>query len=264
VKPKIGTRITTVLPRFVFTVLCIATLGIGAVSAEESFSPDETKAIEDIVRDLLRNNPEILLEAIQNLRRNEEVAQQGQARQNILARRNELFGDPTSPVGGNPDGDVTIVEFFDYQCGFCKRVFPTVQTLLKNDDGIRYVFKEFPILGPVSIFAARAALAGWKQGREKYIAFHAAMMTAKGKLSEARVMRFARDVGLDVDRLKRDMATGQINDMIKETLKLAEGLQINGTPAFVIGDTLVPGAANLDTLKSLVERARKTEFKNLM
>ena len=174
----------------------------------------------------------------------------------------ELFKDPTSPVGGNPNGDVTIVEFFDYQCGYCKVVFPRIEKLLIDDSNLRFVFKEMPILGPNSVFAARAALAARMQGEKQYVAFHKVMMASRGSLNKASVLRFATDAGLDVDRLKGDMEDDNINDMIRRNLKLADALSINGTPAFVIGDTIVRGAVDLLKLKILVERARNTGFRN--
>ena len=174
----------------------------------------------------------------------------------------KLFKDPTSPVGGNPNGDVTIVEFFDYQCGYCKWVFPRIEKLLIDDSNLRFVFKEMPILGPNSVFAARAALAARKQGEKQYVAFHKVMMASRGSLNKASVLRFATGAGLDVERLKGDMEDDNINDMIRRNLKLADALSINGTPAFVIGDTIVRGAVDLLKLKILVERARNTGFRN--
>ncbi|MCH7957286.1 MAG: DsbA family protein [Proteobacteria bacterium] len=173
----------------------------------------------------------------------------------IVARQDELLNDPASPVGGNPDGDVTLVEFFDYQCPYCKTIFPSIQALLAEDRNLRYVFKEFPILGRASVFAARAALAARRQG--KYLEFHTALMSARGKLTETRVMRLAEKVGLDVDRLRRDMADGTVDAMIRRNLELADGLGIFSTPVFIIGDTQIPGAVEIDTLKVLIARARQ-------
>ena len=133
----------------------------------------------------------------------------------------KLFKDPTSPVGGNPNGDVTIVEFFDYQCGYCKLVLPRIEKLLIDDSNLRFVFKEMPILGPNSVFAARAALAARKQGEKQYVAFHKVMMASRGSLIKASVFRFATDAGLDVERLKEDMKDDNINDIIGRNLKLA-------------------------------------------
>ncbi len=254
--PTIGKKLVTALARFTSAVLCAAVVAIGAAAAAETFTPEKARAIEKIVREYILKNPEIIIEAARILRKREETAALNQTRRNILAQRDELFNDPASPVGGNPQGDVTVVEFFDYQCPYCKRVFPSIQALLAEDRNLRYVFKEFPILGKASVFAARAALAAQRQG--KYLEFHMVMMPAQGKLTEAKVMRLAEDVGLDVDRLRRDMADRDIGDMLRRNQELARALNVNGTPAFVIGDTVVPGAVDINTLRSLIARARQT------
>ena len=254
-RPTTGKRLVIGLARFTSAVLCAAVVAVGAAAAEEPFTPEKTSAIEKIVREYILKNPEIIIEAARILRMRKETAARNQTRRTVLARRDELFNDPASPVGGNPQGDVTVVEFFDYQCPYCKRVLPSIQALLAEDGNLRYVFKEFPILGKASVFAARAALAAQRQG--KYLEFHMAVMPAKGKLTEARVMRLAKTAGLDVDRLRRDMADGTIDDSIRRNLELASALNVNGTPAFVIGDTVVPGAVDIDTLRSLIARARQ-------
>ena len=157
-----------------------------------------------------------------------------------------------SPVSGNPKGDVTLVEFFDYQCGYCKRSLKPVKDLLETDRQLRVVWKEFPILGPVSRFAARAAMASEKQGR--YLEFHVAVMGSRGKLTEDRVMALAGSVGLDIQRLRRDMEDPAIENYLDETIRLARVLGIRGTPAFVIGDTLVPGVVGDARLKELIAK----------
>jgi len=151
---------------------------------------------------------------------------------------------------------VTIVEFFDYQCPYCKRVFPAVQTLLKTDGNIRYVFKEFPILGPQSVVAARAALAAWKLDRDRYVPFHTALMQSRGRLSERKILDVAAEIGLDVERLRAAMADPGIDKVLARNAELARALDINGTPAFVIGEKVVPGAVDLETLTALVSQAR--------
>ncbi len=254
-RPTTGKRLVIGLARFTSAVLCAAVVAVGAAAAEEPFTPEKTSAIEKIVREYILKNPEIIIEAARILRMRKETAARNQTRRTVLARRDELFNDPASPVGGNPQGDVTVVEFFDYQCPYCKRVLPSIQALLAEDGNLRYVFKEFPILGKASVFAARAALAAQRQG--KYLEFHMAVMPAKGKLTEAKVMRLAKTAGLDVDRLRRDMADGTIDDSIRRNLELASALNVNGTPAFVIGDTVVPGAVDIDTLRSLIARERQ-------
>jgi protein-disulfide isomerase len=165
-----------------------------------------------------------------------------------------VFDDPDSPVGGNPKGDVSLVEFFDYRCGYCKQVEPALDALLETDRQLRVVYKEFPVLGPDSVTAARAALASHRQG--KYGVFHRAMMATKGQINDTAVFKVAGSVGLDIERLKRDMEAPEIDRMLKANLALAEALNIRGTPGFVVGNEIVPGAISLDALKHLIELAR--------
>src|SRR5262249_9457414 len=178
----------------------------------------------------------------------------GDARREISRRQDELVRDPASPVAGNPQGDVTIVEFFDYRCPYCKQVEPHLEALLKEDPKLRIVYKEFPVLGPESLYAARMALAAQKQG--KYTAFHDAMMAAKGQITQETILTVARSAGVDVARAKTDMAAPDIQEIIKRNYALADALDIQGTPAFIVGDTLVPGATDLDNLRRLIAEAR--------
>ena len=165
-----------------------------------------------------------------------------------------MFEDPDTPVGGNPHGDVSLVEFFDYRCPYCKQVEPSLEALLTQDPHLRFVYKEFPVLGPVSKTAARAALAARKQG--KYAALHRALMALKGQIDDSVIFQTASGAGLDVAQLKRDMAAPEIDSDLKANFDLAEALDIRGTPGFVIGDEIVPGAVSLDELKQLIEAAR--------
>jgi protein-disulfide isomerase len=173
----------------------------------------------------------------------------------IRDRRREIFDDPATPVGGNPQGDVTVVEFFDYQCPYCKQVRPAIQKLLDQDRKLRFVYKEFPVLGEQSDIAAHAALAARLQG--KYEAFHDVLMAAKGRISEDAVFRIAGSVGLDVDRLKHDMTNPEIDQSLSANRALAKALDLRGTPGFIIGDHVIPGAIDLDALKTMVADARK-------
>lgn len=237
-----------------FAVIAFAAVPAGA--EEKSPSPAERKAIEGIVRDYIMNNPEVVIQSIQGLRAREEKAAQEKAKANMVKFRPDLQNDPASPVGFNQKGDVTIVEFFDYRCGYCKKVLPDVMKVLNDDKNIRYVFKEFPILGPDSITASKVALAAWNTDKGKYAAFHQAMMKAKGGLPESRVMRIAAETGYDVKALKKAMSDPRVEAQIKKNYALAQALNINGTPAFVIGNEIVRGAVDLATLKRLVAKAR--------
>ncbi len=223
--------------------------------AEQQLSPAQAKAVEKIVREYLDKNPEVILGALESLRERQRQEARERGRQSLVDNRAALYEDADSPVAGNPDGDVTVVEFFDYRCGYCKRTFPTLMQTLKDDGNVRLVLKEFPILGADSRIAAQAALAARKQG--KYFPYHKAMMAARGTLNEKAIMAIARSVGLDTKRLQRDMQDPAIKAMIDKNFRLADALGVRGTPAFVIGNRLVPGAVNSVTLKSLIAQARE-------
>ena len=211
------------------------------------------------VRDYLLANPEVILEAVQRLQEREEAAQAAAAQQAITDRADEILSDPDSPVGGNPDGDVTLVEFFDYNCTYCRRVAPVMAEAVAADPALRVVYKEFPILGEGSVFAARAALAAHRQGEDRYQAFHAAMMEFPGQIVEQTVIAVAEEVGLDVEQLRSDMEDPAIQAMIDRNYDLAQALGINGTPGFVIGDTVVPGAIDLGAMQQAIADARAAQ-----
>ncbi len=223
----------------------------------QTLPPDQVKAIEQLIHDYLLRNPEVILEAVEGLERKRHDEAQQAANSTISARRDDILHVSTSPVAGNPKGDVTIVEFFDYRCPYCKQVEPSLEQLIKEDSKLRFVYKEFPILGPNSVVASHAALAARKQG--KYQALHDALMRARGSLDEATIMQIAGDAGLDVKRLKADMNDPEIERIIERNMELARALAINGTPGFIVGNQLIPGAVDLPTLKSLVAEARKAK-----
>ena len=224
--------------------------------AADALTPAQKEAVERVVHDYILAHPEVMVEAIRSAQAKAKEKKEESAKQAITERRGELLSDATAPVAGNPHGDVTIVEFFDYRCPYCKQVEPHLEALLKEDPKLRIVYKEFPVLGPESLFASRMALAARKQ--EKYAPFHDAMMAAKGKITEETILDVARSVGIDVARAKTDMAGAEIQEIIKRNYALADALDIQGTPAFIVGDTLVPGAIDLDNLRHLIAEARKT------
>jgi protein-disulfide isomerase len=240
-------------------LLLVPTLGMGQTTAQPAPSMSSKAAeldpFEQRVRAYLLDNPEVIMEALQVLQDRQRAAEAENLKQTIAERSDEILNDPAAPVGGNPSGDVTLVEFFDYNCPYCRRVAPTVSALEKGDPDLRIVFKEFPILGPGSQFAARAALASRKQG--KYVPFHNALMQASEQVTEESVIEIAGTVGLDPEQLRADMQDPAIDAAIARNLQLANALGITGTPSFVIGDRVVPGAADLGTLQGLVARARQ-------
>ena len=214
-------------------------------------SEDDIKAL---ALQAIRENPQIILEAVQLFEEQQKEQQTAQAAEVLISQRSSLERDPNAPVLGNPEGDVTIVEFFDYNCPYCKQVIPEVQALLEGDDNIRLVYREWPILGEGSVFAARAALAARKQG--KYEDFHWAMMGLKGRVEEASVLKVASEIGLDIEQLHKDMQAPEVDAHIQTSMELTRALGFNGTPSFVIGDALVPGFVTADELSLYVEEAR--------
>ena len=234
---------------------CLAGGPVLAADGNNVSKPD-TKAVEKIIRDYLLKNPKMIVDAIEAHRRNLAAQEEQAVRNTIRARSKDLRHDPDSVVGGNLSGDVTVVEFFDYRCGVCKRVHPIVKQLIKRDGKIRLVYKEWPILGPQSVFASRAAIASRKQGDDKYLDFHNRMMTARQNLTTDAVLKLATSSGLDSKQLKRDMRAPEIDKIIQRNYDLAQSLKLNGTPSFLIGDTLLRGARDADTMLNLVRAAR--------
>ena len=182
----------------------------------------------------------------------------GQDRPNPMpeALRKALERDPNAPILGNPDGDITLTEFFDYNCPFCRKMVPVMQRLISADPGLRVVFREWPVFGEGSEFAARASLAALEQ--RKYWPFHAALMQLRGKVAEASVMKVARDIGLDEDRLRKDMAAGHVDEHITTSFLLGDHMGLMGTPTFIAGDEALFGENTFRDMQDLIARARAT------
>ncbi|KAB2848183.1 MAG: DsbA family protein [Hyphomicrobiaceae bacterium] len=245
---------------FVLIVALAALLQLGSgsrwASVDTAVAAEMTQAeFERRVRAFLLANPEVIAEALQKLEARNQEAERAEAKVVLKARSDEIFRDSTSPVGGNDKGDVTLAEFHDYNCPYCRRVAPIVHEAEAADKQLRVVYKEFPILGPNSLFAAKAALAAHRQG--KYVAFHQALMQLKAPADEQRVLAVAATTGLDVGRLKSDMADPAIQAAIDRNLALARALRIDGTPGFVIGEQIVRGAIDLATMQQLIREARE-------
>jgi protein-disulfide isomerase len=236
-------------------IILLAGFAVSPARAADPMTSEQKEAFEKIVHDYLLAHPEVIIQALQSAKDKMEADAEAGAKAAIVEKHEQLVADPTSPVAGNPNGDVTIVEFFDYRCPYCKEVEPSLETLLREDGKIRIVYKEFPILGKPSVTATRVALAAQKQG--KYDAFHAAMMAAKGQIDDQVVMQVAKKVGLDLDRVKKDMEGQDVDDIIKRNYDLAQQLDIKGTPAFIIGSEVVPGAIDIAGLKEKIAAARK-------
>lgn len=240
--------------------LAALTLMASAVQAQDqsedaAFSSAEEQAIRELVRDYLMENPEVLVESLQIYQERQRVAAQERQQQRVSELQQALTEDADDPVIGNPDGDVVVVEFFDYRCPYCQRVASDINTIVKEDGNIRLVMKELPILGPASRYAAKAALAAAKQ--DKYEELHFALMEVEGQLDNLAVLRVAQSVGLDIEQLQQDMRDPEIDQLLRRTYELAQSLEINGTPAFVVGNRLIPGALDPQALRQLVAQQRE-------
>jgi protein-disulfide isomerase len=224
-----------------------------AQDAQPPFDATQSEAIEALVRQYILEHPEVVVEALQRYEQQQRAAEAERQAAAIVALADQLSADPRDPVIGNPDGDVTLVEFFDYRCGFCKRMTGVLTQLVDEDPNLRVVMKEFPILSRESGQAARAALAGLRQG--KYEAFHFALMEG-GALTDDEILVIAASVGLDTDELQDAMQDPAIGAALRDNLALAEKIGITGTPAFIVGNTLVPGAVSIEELRAKIAAAR--------
>jgi protein-disulfide isomerase len=241
-------RLPSVLACAAFAVILLPAPTPTASAA--GFSPEQRQEIQAIVNDYLTKNPEVLIGALKKAEAEMDRDADAKTAALIALHRHDLYDNPQTPVGGNPQGKVSLVEFFDYRCPYCKATQPSLEKLAAEDPQLRLVYKEFPILGPVSVTAAHAALAARRQG--KYDAFHRAMMAARGNITDDTVFAVAKSVGLDIAQLKRDMAAPEIKEEIAANMKLADAIEVSGTPAFVVGDQLIPGEIDLGALKKLV------------
>jgi len=233
-------------------------LSAGAARADiADMSDTEREAFREEVRAYLLEHPDVLMEAIAVLEQRQAEAQaQGDA---LLVRQNAeaIFEDEGSFVTGNPDGDITIVEFMDYNCGYCKRAFPEVEALLEQDGNIRFIVKEFPILSESSVLAARFALATREvAGDAAYEAVHDALMEGRGAISQASLDRLARDLDLDAKAIRGEMQSDTVNAILARNQRLAQALQVTGTPTFVMQDMLVRGFLPLDGMREIVASLR--------
>jgi protein-disulfide isomerase len=235
--------------------LLLVGLGVSSAPAQSPAAPLSREEIETIVREYILKHPEVLLESVRGLEERQRAEQADQVRRAIATHREQLLSDPAAPVAGNPQGDVTVVEFFDYRCPHCQRVAGTVEKLLEEDKGVRIVYKEWPVLGPDSVVAARAALAAHRQG--KYLAFHKALLASTEGIDRARVLAVAASVGLDTAALEKAMDEPEIAQALQRNHTLARSLGLSGTPAFIIGSEFAPGAIGLDVMKDMVARARQ-------
>ena len=248
------------MTRFAVPLALAAALALSAAPVRaQDFSPPQRSEIEKIVREYLLKHPEVLQEAIAELEKKQAVAEIEKARSAIKNHSEALFNSPRQVTLGNPQGDVTFVEFFDYNCGYCKRALNDMVELMAKDPKLKVVLKEFPVLGQSSVEAAQVGVAVRMQDKtgKKYLEFHQKMLTGRGQADKARALAVAKDIGLDMARLEKDLKSDEIDKTLQESLKLAEALGLNGTPSYVINNDVVIGAVGLSALGQKIAAARK-------
>src|SRR5216683_3815097 len=236
-----------------------AMLAIAALPARaQSFSDTQRSDIERIVKDYLVAHPEVLQEVINELEKRQSDADATKHREGVKQHSQALFYSPRQVTIGNRQGDVTLVEFFDYNCGYCKRALADMLNLMKEDAKLRVVLKEFPVLGPGSVEAAQVAVAVRMQDPtgKKYLEFHQKLLGGRGQADKARALAVAKEVGFDLARIEKDIASDEVKATLEESFKLAEALGLNGTPSYVVGNDVVVGAVGLGTLKEKISTTR--------
>jgi protein-disulfide isomerase len=230
-----------------------------SMDAPDAFSPAQSREIETIVKNYLVQHPEVLQEAMETLDRRQKEAEADKARTVIKENNATIFNSTHQVVLGNPQGKVTMVEFFDYNCAFCKRAMADMLDLLRTNSDLKFVLKEFPVLGPGSIEAAHVAVAARMQdpSGKKYMEFHQKLLGSRGPADKMRALAIAKDVGFDVSRIEKDMNSDEVKTTIEESMKLADALGVSGTPTYVVGDEVVVGAVGLDELRAKIKNERK-------
>jgi len=231
----------------------------GEMAPADASSPlaeNQVAAIRDLIRDHLLTNPEIIRDAIGELQRKEQEAEVAAQAGIIDEEKNLLFASSRQVVLGNPDGDVTLVEFFDYNCGYCKRAHADMKRLIEEDENLRIVLKEFPVLGEGSVEAAHVGAAVNMIAPERYSEFHEALLTERGQINGERALAVAGDMGLDTDEIRQTMETAEVQSTIAESYTLADKLSLTGTPSYVTAKEVVVGAVGYDVLKAKIEDAR--------
>jgi protein-disulfide isomerase len=224
-----------------------------SLASEAVVDPSMRQSMEQVIEQYIKAHPEVIEQSLQALEAKREVEERARQKEALSKHQQELLNDPTSPVSGNASGDITVVEFFDYRCGYCKKAATAVTQLQKEDRRVRVVYKDFPILGEASELAAKAALASKAQG--KHQAFHEALLASKGDMTRESILTTAREVGLDTKRLEKDMENPEWQKVIETNRTLARNLGITGTPGFIVGTELVPGALDVNGLRDLIARA---------
>jgi protein-disulfide isomerase len=249
----------TIKSRIAFAAAVSLALAGAAPAVAQSFSADQREEIGKIIKDYLLTHPEVMQDVMAELEKRQQSADAEKHRAAVVENKATLFSSPHQVVLGNPQGNVTMVEFFDYNCGFCKRAMTDMLDLIKTDNNLKFVLKEFPVLGEGSVEAARVAVAARMQDAngKKYIEFHQKLLGSRGAADKMRALAVAKEVGFDMPRLERDMGSDEVKKTIEENMKLAEALGVSGTPSYVVGEEVVIGAVGLDALREKINAERK-------
>lgn len=234
--------------------LLLAALPLSARA--QSFSKTQRGDIEKIVHDYLLAHPEVLQEVMNELEKRQQDAEAEKHKAAVKDHAQALFNSPDEVVLGNPKGDVNFVEFFDYNCPYCKHAMSDMLTLMKDDPKLRVVLKEFPVLGPGSVQAAKVAIAVRIQAPKKYLEFHTKLLGERGQADGARALAVAKELGLNMEQLEKDVKSPEVEKTLKQDFSLAEALGLNGTPSYVIGNNVIVGAVGLQGLQEKVNTAR--------
>ncbi|MBC7579314.1 DsbA family protein [Tardiphaga sp.] len=239
-------------------VVALTLCGAPVVASAQNFNDAQRGEIQKIMKDYLLAHPEVLEEVSAELTKRQAAAEAEKHASAVSANANLIFNSPRGVVVGNKDGDVTFVEFFDYNCGYCKKAMTDMVEIMKTDPKLKVVLKEFPVLGPGSVEAAQVAVAVRMQDPtgKKYLDFHQKLLSGRGQADKARSLAAAKEAGLDVARLEKDMVSSEVRATIEENFKLAESMGMNGTPSYVIGNQVVIGAVGMDALKEKISNAR--------
>jgi protein-disulfide isomerase len=252
------TALTSRLQRLALTGAAIAVLALPPQARAAEFSAPQKTEIEKIIRDYLVSHPEVLQEAMAELEKRQAAGEAEKHQAAVKTNAQAIFSSPRQVNLGNPQGDVTFVEFFDYNCGYCKRAMMDMFALMKEDPKLKVVLKEFPVLGPGSVEAAQVGIAVNMQDKtgKKYMQFHEKLMGGRGQATKASALAVAKDIGMNMAQLEKDMAGPEVKETLQESFKLAEALGMNGTPSYVIGSNVVVGAVGLEALREKVNVTR--------
>ena len=235
---------------------CIGTLSMADTAiAKEVLSNEEKQSINKLIEEYILQNPEVIIQSIEGMRERERLQVEQETKTNLVALAEDIFHNPSDPVAGNPDGDVTVVEFLDYRCGYCKSFFTSINAIIPDDENVRVVFEELPILGPSSERAARVALAASRQNL--YLEFHTAIMSMRGGFNEKRMFAMAEEIGIDMSQLRQDMELSEGQSTLDNAREPARKLSITGTPAIIVGSNIVRGAIDKDRLSAMISEARE-------